>query len=335
MRRAAAILLRRMPLLLAAVLLVVLVLNVPAFRRAGYWLSLSREHFAVAALALALVPIMLTGGIDLSVGSIAVLSSLVIEYCHREWGFSVPLSLACGVAAGAIAGAVNGLVVRAGVLPLVATLATGQLYRGVAWLMFSEDPDAVRLPSWLGIAWLRPHLGLPIALWGLIALAVGSYLFVHHSWAGRALFAIGDNERAARYAAVPVGRLKLLIYTWAGLVAGLCGVGLVMKYPAAKVDAERSLELLAIACVVMGGVRVTGGSGHVGGAALGVVTVTALLAGLRQTGSEWRDTACGVALIVMALAGEAGARWVSQGSGVRSQESDGTHRTHRSYQSHH
>ncbi len=310
MRTTLVTLVRGLPLLLAGVLLVVLVLGVPAFRRPAYWLSLPREYFAVAALALALTPIILTGGIDLSVGSTTVLASLVIEACYRDLGWSLGPALLAGVVAGALAGLANGLLVCVGVLPLVATLATRELYRGLAWVLTTEEEGAARLPGSLRQVWTRPLGSLPLALWGLIALAVVSYLVVHHTRFGRMLFAMGDNERAARFAAVPVRRVQLGLYAWAGVVAGLCGVGLMMKYPVAKADAERSLELLAIACVVMGGVRVTGGAGHVMGVVVGIVTVCTLLAGLRQVASEWRDTACGVVLIVLALATEDSARWL-------------------------
>jgi ribose/xylose/arabinose/galactoside ABC-type transport system permease subunit len=311
MRPPVVTLVRGLPVLLACVLLAVLVLSVERFGRPAYWLSLSREHFAMAALALALAPIILSGGIDLSVGSMTVLASLVIEWCYRDLGWPLGAALAAGVVAGGLAGLGNGLLVSAGVLPLVATLATRELYRGLAWMLTTEQEEAKRLPDLLRGLWNRPQAGLPPALWGLIVLAVVSYLVVHHTRLGRMVFAVGDNERAARFAGVPVRRLQLGLYAWAGVVAGLCGLGLVMKYPAAKADAERSLELLAIACVVMGGVRVTGGSGHVGGVVIGIVTVVSLLAGLRQVSSSWRDTACGVVLIAMALASEAGARWLA------------------------
>jgi ribose/xylose/arabinose/galactoside ABC-type transport system permease subunit len=304
-------LLRRLPWLIAALLLGVLVLTVPAFGRPRYWLSLAPHYFAVAALALALTPVVLTGGIDLSVGSLTVLSSVVVGVLWRDLDLPIGLALAGGVLAGVLGGLGNGLLVSLGVLPLVATLATRELYRGLAWALSGDDP-VTRFPPGLGAFWARPVLGLPVSLWGLAALWLASYLVVHHTWMGRALYAIGDNERAARFAGVPVRSLELGLYAWAGFVAGLCGLGLVMKYGAAKADAERSLELLAIACVVMGGVRVTGGAGHVAGTLLGVVTVCALLAGLSRVASAWRDTVTGGVLIAVAVAGEAGARWLAR-----------------------
>ncbi len=302
------LLLRRLPWLIAALLLVVLVATVPAFRRSSYWLLLPREYFAVAALALALTPIILTGGIDLSVGSTTVLASVVIGHLWRDLGCPLGVAMAGGVLAGVLCGVGNGLLVCVGVLPLVATLATRELYRGLAWAV-SGDAPVTSFPPELLDFWYSSLLGLPVSLWVLAVLWLVSYLAVHHTWVGRMLFALGDNEQAARFAGVPARSLQLGLYAWSGLVAGLCGVGLVLKYGAAKADAERSLELLAIACVVMGGVRVTGGSGHVAGALLGIVTVCALLAGMSRVGSNWRDTVTGGVLIGVALAGEAGARW--------------------------
>jgi ribose/xylose/arabinose/galactoside ABC-type transport system permease subunit len=305
-----AIVVRRLPWLIAGSVLVALVLGVPAFQRPRYWLSLAPQYFAPAALAIALTPIILTGGIDLSVGSITVLSSVVIGVLWRDWGLPIGVALAAGVLAGALAGLANGLLVTVGVMPLVATLATRELYRGLAWTLSGDNP-VTRFPAELAGFWNRAVLGLPVSLWGLAGLWLVCYIVVHHTWAGRMLFAIGDNERAARFAGVPLRSLQLVLYTWSGLVAGLCGLGLVLKYGAAKADAERSLELLAIACVVMGGARVTGGSAHLAGTLLGIVTVCTLLAGLSRIGSAWRDTISGAILIAVALANEAGARWLA------------------------
>src|SRR5262249_40429465 len=149
--------------------------------------------------------------------------SLVIESCYRDLGWPLGAALVAGVVSGGLAGLGNGLLVSVGVLPLVATLATRELYRGLAWMLTTEPGDAIRLPATLRGVWLRPWAGLPLALWGSIVLAVFAYLVVHHTRLGRMIFAVGDNEQAARFAAVPVRRLQIGLYTWAGVVAGLCG----------------------------------------------------------------------------------------------------------------
>ncbi len=311
MTRGLVALARRTPWLAAALILLLCVLFVPAFRRPAYWLSLGQQYFPVIALAFALTPILLTGGIDLSVGSVAVFASVVVGWLWRDLGWPVGLALASGMAAGLLAGLGNGMLAALGVLPLVATVATRELFRGLA-LTLSGDSPVTRFPPELGAWWRSSPGGVPLPLAVLAALAVIAYLVVHHTWVGRMTYALGDNEVAARFAGVPVRRLKLGLYAATGLVAGVCGAALVMKYGAAKADAEKSLELTAIACVVLGGVRVTGGSGHVGGTVLGVVTVCALLAGLGSVAPEWRDTILGAILVAVALGNEAAVRWAAR-----------------------
>jgi rhamnose transport system permease protein len=300
--------LRHLPWLFTAAIVVPIVLNVRAFQSPGYWLELPQQYFAPAMLALALTPIILTGGIDLSVGSTTVLASVAVGALWRDAGWPIGWALGGGVAVGLLAGLVNGLFIDLGVLPLVATLATRELYRGLAFSLSGANP-VTRFPPELGQFWLDPWLGLPKSLLAIGVLFLLTFIVVHHTWVGRMTYALGDNEEAARYAGVPVRRVKWLLYAGSGLVAGLCGAGLVMKYGAAKADAERTLELAAITYVVMGGVRITGGGGSVTGTLLGIVTVSVLLAWLDNAYPTWRDTITGALLIVVAVSNEAAARW--------------------------
>jgi rhamnose transport system permease protein len=301
--------------LVAAVLLAVLVGTVRAFGRLDYWLELGRQHFAVAALALALTPVILTGGIDLSVGSTTVLASMVIGFLWAGLGWPLGWAFAGGVAAGLLAGLGNGVLVAVGVPALVATLATRELYRGLAETV--GGGERVRFPPALTEFWRQPLAGLPLALYALAGLFVLTYLVVHHTWVGRMLYAMGDNEEAARFAAVPVRGLKLGLYAGSGLVAGLCGLAWVLHYGAAEPTAGTSLELAAIAAVVLGGVRITGGAGHVAGTLLGVVTLVALLAGVQRVpgAAGWRDAVTGAVLLAVALGNEAAARWAARREG--------------------
>ncbi len=299
--------LRHAPWLLAGLILLAMVLLVPAFHRPGYWLQLGSLYFAVAALAFAETPVMLTGGIDLSVGSVAVFCSVVIGALWHDVGLPIGWAVAGGVLAGLLAGIGNGLLANAGVMPLVATLATRELFRGLA-LTLSGDHPVSRFPAVLGAIWYSAPLGVPAPVLVLAVLFALTYLGVHHTWAGRMVYAIGDNERAARFSGVPVARVKLGLYAACGLVAGICGASLVMKYGAAKADAEQTLDLLAIACVVMGGIRIVGGAGNVAGTLLGTVTVVALLAGMGSVASAWRDTLTGAVLVTVAVVNEAAAR---------------------------
>jgi ribose/xylose/arabinose/galactoside ABC-type transport system permease subunit len=302
-------LLRGMPLASAAVILVLTVTLVPAFRNAAYWETLAQDSFPVAVLALALAPIILTGGIDLSVRSVALFSGVVAGFLFHDLGWPAGCALAAGIGVGALVGLLNGGLVSVGVLPLVATLATRELFRGLAAAVSGKEP--VR-GFGLEAYWEARWLGVPVQVYGVLLLAGLTYVVVHHTWVGRALFALGDNERAARFAGLPVRRLKLGLYVWSGLVAGLAGAAVVLKNDVAHPDAEGGLELLAIACVVLGGVRITGGYGHVGGVLLGVVTVCVLVAGLLSIDSRWRDLATGAVLVAVAIGNEAAARWATR-----------------------
>ncbi len=301
------LLLRRLPLLTATILLLTLLANVRALGKVDYWFTLSQQYFPAAALALALTPIILTGGIDLSVGSLTVLSSIVVGVLWRDAGLSLQLAIVGGILAGLLGGLANGFMVSLGVLPLVATLATRELYRGLGRLLI-DDHGVTNFPPWMSDYWHRDWLGLPLSLWALLVLMGFSAILVHRSWVGRAIYALGENATAARFAAVPVRGVQLGIYAWSGLIAGICGVTLLPQYGAAKADAEMTLELLAITCVVIGGVRVTGGSGNVGGVCLGIVTIVALQGGIDSIDASWRDTVLGAILLSVALVGEAGQR---------------------------
>jgi len=300
------LLLQHLPCLLAGLILVGMILTVPALTRPLFWIYQSQQLFAAALLALVLTPIVITGGIDLSVGSIAVFVSVVIGALLHDAGWSIPAAFTAGMLAGLLAGLVNGTLVVLGVLPLVATLATRELFRGLAFSIGGDTP-VTGLPQMADL-WRTSFLGMPWTLWALAILFILIWLLLHHTWIGRMLFAIGDNETAGRFAGLPVKRLKLGLYASAGLVAGVCGVGIVLRFGAAKADAEKTLELTAIACVLLGGARISGGAGHVGGTLLGIVTMATLLAGLNQAPPSLRDLTLGVLLVLVSVCNEAARR---------------------------
>jgi ribose/xylose/arabinose/galactoside ABC-type transport system permease subunit len=250
---------------------------------------------------------MLTGGIDLSVGSVTVFASMTAGVLLQDAHLPAALALAAAVGAGLAAGLLNGTLVAVGVVPLVATLASRELFRGLASTL-SGGNRVSRLPAELNELWTTTVLGQPLPLILFAAFALVTYAVVHHTWVGRMVFAVGDNPVAARFAGVPVKRLKLGLYAASGLLAGVCGAADVAYHQAAAADAHKVLDLTAIACVVLGGVRVTGGSGHVGGTLLGIVTVVVLLEVLADAWPQGRDMALGALLIAVAVGNEAARR---------------------------
>jgi ribose/xylose/arabinose/galactoside ABC-type transport system permease subunit len=300
-------LLDHLPWLVAAAILLAALVFVPAFRVPSYWPGLLAEHFVPAVLALGLTPIMLTGGIDLSVGSVTALGGVVAGVLMRDAQWPIAAALTAAAAAGLLAGLFSGALVTLGVLPLVATLATRELFRGVATAI-SGGNEVKELPLELERIWTHSFGPVPLPLVVFAGLAFLTYAVVHHTWVGRMVFATGDNETAARFAGVPVRRLKLGLFAASGLLAGVCGAADVLHTRAASVDLNRNLELTAIACVVLGGVRVTGGRGHVAGTLLGIATVTVLVEALTGVGPTVRDMALGALVIGVAVAGEAARR---------------------------
>jgi rhamnose transport system permease protein len=286
----------------------------PALRYADTWIGMTRNWTGEMLLAFALTPIIITGGIDLSVGSLVGLSAVTAGFLWRVAALPIELALAGGVVVALGGGSLNGLLALTGINPLVVTLATLGVFRGLAYglsgLRLVDDFPA-GFPEW----WDGRFLWLPRPLWFIaVAFAVG-YIGLHHTWMGRMLFAMGDNARAARYAGVPVRSLTLALYAWSGLTAGLVGLTSVLRSPAAPANLGEGIELNAIACVVLGGTRITGGAGHLAGTLLGAVTLMALVEGTFSIAGEWRPLATGAFLIAVAVANERLAR-MRMGAGV-------------------
>jgi rhamnose transport system permease protein len=279
-----------------------------SLRHLATWERIGRNWAGVSMLAIAMTPIMVTGGIDLSVGSVVGFSAVLAGVVWRDLGLPLPAALALCVSAGLFAGMVNGSLVVAGISPLVTTLATLTVFRGLAYGL-AGDKRVDDFPAHLSVWWEGSTWKLPHPIWLVLITFVAVYVFLHHTWMGRMLFAIGDNERAARYAAVPVRSLIFSLYALSGLLAGLVGLASLLEFRSAPPSQGEGLELKAIACAVLGGVRITGGAGHLGGTLLGTFTLAALLEGLVGVPARWRLVLLGIFLIAVATANERLARW--------------------------
>jgi ribose/xylose/arabinose/galactoside ABC-type transport system permease subunit len=290
-----------MPVLIPLVVLALMLGFNPALRSAAAWQNICRNWAGVAMLAIGLTPVIITGGIDLSVGSVVGLSAVVAGALWRL-GLPLEVALACCLLTGLCCGAINGALVLAGINPLVVTLATLGVFRGLAYAISGPNP-VDDFPRWLTDAWEGRFLGLPVPAWVVVAVLAAGYLVLPHTWPGRMVFALGDNVRAARFAGVPVRRLTFSVYAASGVIAGLVGLCEVLKSGAAPANLGEGLELTAVACVVLGGVRITGGAGHLGGTLLGTLTLVALLEGVVWVRGPWRPVVTGLFLILVALAG--------------------------------
>ncbi len=238
----------------------------------------------VGLIAIPMTYIIITGGIDLSVGSILGLTAIVLGWTWQELGFPLELAIITGIISGTIAGFVNGLfIVRVGVPPLIMTLATLALYRGLAEGI-SEARSARGYPEWFFQLGQGELLGIPTQLWLLIVAVIIFAIVLARTRLGRALYAIGNNEIGARFSGLTVNRHLLFIYTFSGFMSAVAGYIFVSRVSTTRSDMGTGIELDVIAAVVLGGTSIFGGTGSIPGTIIGVVLIQLLKNGLVLTG---------------------------------------------------
>lgn len=238
----------------------------------------------VGLVALPMTFIIITGGIDLSVGATFGLSAILLGHSWQNWGFPLELSIFFAMFVGAVCGFVNGLfIVRVGVPPLIMTLATLALYRGLAEGI-SQARSVRGYPEWFFQMGQGQLWGVPTQLWVLVVAVIITAIVLSRTIFGRSLYAIGNNELGARFSGIPVGLYKLLIYTFSGFMAGLAAYIFVSRVSTTRSDMGTGLELDVIAAVVLGGTSIFGGSGSIIGTVIGFITIQLLKNGLALAG---------------------------------------------------
>lgn len=243
--------------------------------------DMARHSVEIGLLALALTPVILTGGIDLSVGSLLGLCAILFGKLWRDGHWPVWGAASMSLVFGVLGGGVNALLItRLRLPPLIVTLGTFSLFRGVAEAItrgvdtFTNFP-----PSFLFLGQERV-LGLPAQVPIFVLVAGVMALLVHRTVLGRSWQAIGFSPEGARHAGLPVRRRLDLVYIMSGLIAGLAAVIYTSRMGQARADAGTGYELLAITAVVLGGARIESGSGSVPGTLLGVAVIAVLNNGL-------------------------------------------------------
>jgi len=240
-----------------------------------------RHTVEIGLLALVMTPVILTGGIDLSVGSLLGLSAVVFGKLWRDAGLDLPMAAGLTLLVGTAAGGLNtALITGLRLPPLIVTLGTYSLFRGLAEALtqgvdtFTGFPDsflALGQDRWLGIPTQAPII---------VVVALGVWMMVHRTSLGRSFRAIGLAPEGARYAGIPVTRRLALAYMLAGFVAALAAIIYTSRLGQARADAGTGYELYAITAVVLGGTSIFGGTGTVHGTLLGVAAIAILNNGL-------------------------------------------------------
>lgn len=240
-----------------------------------------RHSVEIGLLALAMTPIILMGGIDLSVGSLLGLCAILFGKLWRDAGLPIPVAAGCTLVIGALAGGLNAsLITWLRLPPLIVTLGTYSLFRGLAEAITRGVDTFTNFPaSFLQLGQERA-LGVPTQVWLLFAVAIAIWLLVHRTTFGRSFRAIGFAPEGARYAGLPVERRLAMAYVLAGFVAALAAIIYTARLGQAKADAGTGYELFAITAVVLGGTSIFGGIGSVHGTLLGVAAIAVLNNGL-------------------------------------------------------
>lgn len=287
-------------LVILAVALAVLTSRSDVFLTTDNLLNQGRLVAEIGLVALPMTFVIVTGGIDLSVGSIMGLCAILLGYFWKNLGLPLEAAIGLSIAVGGLAGFVNGwFIARVGVPPLIQTLATLALYRGLAEGI-SQARSVRGYPEWFFGLGQGAVLGVPTQLWLLgVAIVVGGVALSKTTF-GRTLYVIGNNETAGRFSGVPVERAKLLIYTLSGLAAGVAAWMFVSRVSTTRSDMGTGLELDVIAAVVLGGTSIFGGVGTIQGTVIGVVLIQLLKNGLALTGVKGDATivVIGVVLIL-------------------------------------
>lgn len=315
---------RARTLLVLALLVAVFSSLSPAFLTAANLTILVKHVALTAILAVGMTLVILSGGIDLSVGSIAGLAGMVAGGLIAH-GLALPpagvvvyvhawLAVLAGLATGALVGCLNGLLVAVlDVAPFIATLGTLYVARGAALILSggATFPNLAGRPDlentgfpWLGAGALA---GVPVPIWIMAAVAIAGAVLASRTPFGRHVYAIGGNERAARLAGVRVRRVKFWVYVLSGGCAATVGLIIAAQLGAAHPATGETFELNAIAAAVLGGTSLRGGRGTIGGTIAGAFVIGVLADGLVLLGvSEfWQIVIKGWVIVLAVILDEA------------------------------
>jgi len=265
-------------LMLVAIVLIFGMLT-PSFLAPANLANTVKQASFIGIAAVGMVFVLLTAGIDLSVGSVMYLAPLVAGLLMRDAGVDVGTALLACVATGALLGAINALfIVGLRVIPFIVTLSTLFLFRGFGtWLVESRQLDFPASFRGFGLASV---LGIPVPVLIFAAIALAAHVTLRHTAFGRHIYAFGNDPLAARKAGLPVRRIEAGVYVISGTLAGLAGFVLISQIGRLDAGFGEGREFDVIAAAVLGGASLFGGIGGAGSAVLGALTIQAVKAGL-------------------------------------------------------
>jgi ribose transport system permease protein len=293
-------------------LVVVFGLASPNFLETDNLISILQATAVNGVLAVACTFVIVTGGIDLSVGTLMSLCAVIGAVVMAQLGLPVGIGMLAAVAAGALCGWASGAIVaKLGVAPFVATLGMMMAFKGAALLLAGARPvylhdvpgiGAIAQDSWIGL--LMPALPLPNSVLVLLIAALLGSVLLKQTLLGRYAVAMGSNEEAARLSGIAVARWKMAVYALSGALCGVAGLLMASRLNSAQPALGQGYELDAIAAVVIGGTSLSGGKASMLGTLIGALIISVLANGLRllSIAQEWQIVATGLILILAVYA---------------------------------
>jgi ribose transport system permease protein len=282
----------------------------PRFLQVDNLVSILQATAVNGVLAVACTFVIISGGIDLSVGTMMTFCAVVTGVVLTNLGLPLPLGIAASLAAGALCGGTSGvLIAKLKIPPFIATLGMMMLLKGLALVIsetkpiyFNDTPgfSAIAQDSLIGD--LVPALPIPNGVLILFAVAAGAAVVLNRTLLGRYTFALGSNEEAVRLSGVNVDLWKIVVYTVSGAICGIAGLLIASRLNSAQPALGQGYELDAIAAVVIGGTSLSGGTGTVLGTIIGAFIMSVLTNGLRilSVAQEWQTVVTG-AIIILAV----------------------------------
>ncbi|WP_340003417.1 ABC transporter permease [Paenibacillus sp. FSL K6-0276] len=260
----------------------------------------------IGVLALGATFVIITGGIDLALGTVMTFSSVMVGVIITFWGLPVPLGILGGILAGALCGFISGLMVaKMSIPPFIATLAIMMVTKGLSLVItgakpiyFNDDPIFAK------IAMGKMIPGIPNTIVIFLLLGVIASVILSKTIIGRYNFALGSNEEATRLSGVNTVKWKIVIYTITGIFSGIAGILMASRLNSAQPSLGTGYELEAIAAVVIGGTSLSGGVGSILGTIIGALIMSVLTNGLQimSVAQEWRTVIVGVVIIIAVYA---------------------------------
>ena len=273
-------------------------LRSPYFFTLDNFLTIGLQTSVIGIIAVGMTYVIITGGIDLSVGSILAFSGMIAGFSIHN-GVPMVLAIACGLIAGTACGLANGLfIAKAHIPPFISTLGLMMTLRGLSLTLTNGQPIFIDVAAYEAIAGGK-ILGIPNPVWFFFAISAAFAFVLRRTVVGKTIYAIGSNEEAARLSGVDVVKTKLFVYGVSGFLCAVSGIVLSSRLISAQPTEGGGYELEAIAAVVIGGASLSGGSGTIIGTVIGAFIMSTLRNGLNMLNVSgfWQQVTIGLVVL--------------------------------------